>query len=324
MIDDLIHRAFENLYHGIDIRYELGVNYEDNELDIILNNRRYRYQVDTHKEPRQHHIDKLINTNQTNPNKPPLLVAETIFPKLRAQLKTYNINYIDLHGNVFLKNHDLYIYIECPNKVVQKKNVGNRAFTKTGLKVLFHFLVNKELINQNQRTIKDETGVALGNIPKVLEGLKETGHLMAIDKKRFTLTNKRELIDRWIEGYQTQLRPTLKKRTYVSDIPWQDIDLNKKIAIWGGEGAADLLTHYLRPEKHILYTNEDQANLIRNYKLKPKREGNIEVVEMFWNTTYNDITAPPLLVYADLLIEGGKRNLETAKMIYNEHIEPNL
>ncbi|MDD4729925.1 MAG: type IV toxin-antitoxin system AbiEi family antitoxin [Dysgonamonadaceae bacterium] len=29
-------------------------------------------------------------------------------------------------------------------------------------------------------------------------------------------------------------------------------------------------------------------------------------------------------MYADLLLEGGKRNNETAEIIYNEYIQPNL
>ena len=297
---------------------------ENHDLDVVLNETTQRYRLDLHKEPRQHHITTLINKAERQPNVPFLLIAHTIFPKLQEQLKEHHINYIDLEGNVYLQNQGLYIFTQNQKKKKQKRETGNRAFTKTGLKVIFHFLVKQEFINQNQRTIKDETGVALGNIPKVFEGLKETGYLIKKDKQEFILVNKRELIDRWIEGYQTQLKPTLKKRTYDSTVPWQDIALNEKATVWGGEPAADILTHYLRPEKYILYTNEDQANLIRNYKLKPKKNGDIEVVKMFWNENYNETTAPPLLIYADLMIEGGKRNRETAKMIYNDHIEPNL
>lgn len=105
---------------------------------------------------------------------------------------------------------------------------------------------------------------------------------------------------------------------------WQNIRLNAGNAVWGGEAAADLLTNYLRPEKFIIYSNEDQADLIRNYGLQPKKEGELEVIEMFWNTGLNQKTAPPIIVYADLMIEGGKRNTETAEMIYNEQIEPNF
>lgn len=329
MEQELLHRAFNNLQEEIALELRLLVNntpaaHADGIIDIIANNQQYTFFIDKGKEPRQHHIDTLINKAKNHSEFPYLLVAHTIFPKLQEQLKEHQINYLDLQGNAFLKNNNLFIYIQNQKKKVHKEETGNRAFTKTGLKVLFHLLINPELINENQRTIKEETGVALGNIPKVLDGLKQTGHLLTKNKNELLLINKKDLIDRWVEGYETRLKPNLKKRTFETNVPLQEIQLNEKIAVWGGGHGADILTHYLRPEKYLLYTNEDQANLIRNYKLKPKTSGNVEVREMFWNTAYNETTAPPLLIYADLMIEGGKRNMETAKKIYYEYIEPQL
>ncbi|NVJ63033.1 MAG: hypothetical protein HWD84_02275 [Flavobacteriaceae bacterium] len=325
METEFLHKAFKTLKEetALDLRVETHTN-EDGTIDIVTNDQLYTFFIDIKKEPRQHHINTLINEARNRRKFPCLLVAHTIFPKLQEQLKEHQVNYLDLQGNAFLKNNNLFIYIQNQKKKEFKEETGNRAFTKTGLKVLFHLLINPNLINENQRTIKEETDVALGNIPKVLNGLKETGHLLDKNKNEFLLINKKELIDRWVEGYETRLKPGLKKRTFEATVPWQEIQLNEKIAVWGGEPGADLLTHYLRPEKYLLYTNEDQANLIRNYKLKPKTGGNVEVCEMFWNTVYNQATAPPLLIYADLMIEGGKRNIETAKKIYHEYIEPQL
>ena len=38
----------------------------------------------------------------------------------------------------------------------------------------------------------------------------------------------------------------------------------------------------------------------------------------------SDIAAHPLLIYAELLYSNSDRNLETAKIIFDEYIEPNL
>jgi len=64
-------------------------------------------------------------------------------------------------------------------------------------------------------------------------------------------------------------------------------------------------------------------DLIKNYKLMPDTNGPIEVLEMFWEQE-DEKTAPPLLVYTDLMLEGGKRNKETAEKIYHEYIQTNL
>jgi DNA-binding MarR family transcriptional regulator len=47
--------------------------------------------------------------------------------------------------------------------LIQKKEY--RAFTKTGLKVLFYLLQHKEAINFTQREIADYADVGLGNTP---------------------------------------------------------------------------------------------------------------------------------------------------------------
>jgi hypothetical protein len=51
--------------------------------------------------------------------------------------------------------------------------------------------------------------------------------------------------------------------------------------------------------------------------------GDVEILERFWKTEAEkqpEELAPPLLVYADLLATGNQRNLETAKMIYEQNI----
>jgi hypothetical protein len=123
--------------------------------------------------------------------------------------------------------------------------------------------------------------------------------------------------------YPTVLRPKLVKERYRLKGDWQELVYNHHKTVWGGEPAADLLTNHLRPEKFILYTKENRTDLIKNYRLMPDINGEVEVLEMFWEQK-DEKTAPPLLVYADLMLEGGKRNKETAEIIYNEYIQPNL
>ncbi|WMN12692.1 type IV toxin-antitoxin system AbiEi family antitoxin [Marivirga salinae] len=253
-----------------------------------------------------------------------MLIAERIPANIKAALRKRKTAYIEGNGNIYIENENMFVFVDSNKTLKLNKEKGNRAFTKTGLKVLLHFLIKPELVNQTQREIAEYTGVGLGNIPQVIEGLKETGYLLRLNKKEYAWENRKDLFFRWIEGYQTILKPTLKKRRFQMRKKWQEIALNDGIAAWGGESAADLLTNYLRPEKFILYTNEDQANLIRNYNFQPKKDGDLEVIEMFWNKDLNQRTAPPIIVYADLMMEGGKRNQETAEMIYNEQIQPNL
>ena len=62
--------------------------------------------------------------------------------------------------------------------------------------------------------------------------------------------------------------------------------------------------------------------VIKNYRVIPDPNGYIRIYQKFWegNETQN-VTAPPLLVYADLINTGDKRNIETAQKIYGQFIQ---
>jgi len=61
-----------------------------------------------------------------------------------------------------------------------------------------------------------------------------------------------------------------------------------------------------------------------NYKLTPDVEGTVWAYDLFWAHDGNSKIAPKVLVYADLMSIGDKRSRETAKIIFDEHIRPNI
>ncbi|MDO6438766.1 type IV toxin-antitoxin system AbiEi family antitoxin [Cyclobacterium sp. 1_MG-2023] len=317
---EILNIALENVQKEVPFQFDYSPKGQfDGELTLFNNQQQYHFFIEVKKEVRQYIVAQLEAHKGMDSDV--LLVAKRIPSKVKIALRERKMPYIEANGNVYIEKGHLFLLVDTHKPINHTNEKGNRAFTKTGLKVLFHFLLKPELVNKTQREIAEYTGVGLGNIPQVLDGLKATGYLLPLNKKEYTWQKRKELLFRWIEDYETILKPGLKKKTYQMRVDWKDIQLNEGIAAWGGEPGADLITHYLRPEKFILYTNEDQANLIRNYKLKPKKDGDLEVVEMFWNQNLNTQTAPSIIVYAELLIGGGKRNKETAAMIFNEQIK---
>jgi hypothetical protein len=323
MKHEIINTALENLKRTTGIKTLWKVNGPlDGITTFIIDGQNYVCVTEIKRELRLHQIHRIEHYHKTNKNF--IIVAERIFPKIKNQLRELGIAYLEANGNIFIKTNGFYLFVDVNKPYKIKNEKSNRAFTKTGLKVLMQFLINPQLINGTHREIADIANVGLGNIPQVIEGLKETGYIIAIDKKNYLWENFRDLINRWINGYATELRPKTVKGWYKVPEDWQNLNLNRDITVWGGEPAADLLTKYLRPEKFLLHTKENNINLIKNYKLIPNKDGNLEVLEMFWNNQRNTATAPPILVYAELMIEGGKRNEEVAKLIFNEFIEPNI
>ena len=234
MKKEIINIALENLQKigGIE-----GFWQDKEELDGCLNlktaTKEFTLVVQIKNEIRQHQLHQIIDLN--NEYKDLILVAYRIFPKIKEELRLKEIPYLEANGNIFLKKGDTLLLIDTNKPINLGKEKGNRAFTKTGLKVLFHLLQNKDDINLPQRELANVTNVGLGNIPQVIEGLKETGYLLRIDSKTYTWEKRRELLDRWVTEYGTVLKPKLKKERFAISGNWEDIVFNNRLTAWGGE-----------------------------------------------------------------------------------------
>ncbi len=322
MEQEIVHIALENLKQTTGIQaFWYDKKPLDGVLEMTINGPQQTFVVGVKRELRTHQMQEVEDYFHLYENF--LLIANRIFPKIKEELRQKEIPYLEANGNIFLKKEGLYLFVDTQKPQGVEKNKRNRAFTKTGLKVLFYLLQHKEAINLTQRELAEKADVGLGNIPQVIDGLKETGYLIPLNNKTYVWENRRALLERWITEYVTALRAKLIKERYALKGPWQNIPFDTGKTVWGGEPAADILTNHLRPEKFLIYTRENRMDLIKNYRLMPNKNGEIEVLDMFWKNNHGK-TAPPILVYADLMWEGGKRNKETAEKIYNEYIQPNL
>lgn len=328
---DILNTAIHNLeknipinwdWKAIDDKKDKGV---DGELSIIVNNQKIVLYADIKKEVKNHQVYNILNYKNKYVNF--LLVAEKLYPKVKKELRENRVNYLEGNGNVYINTDNLLLYIDTNEVTKTQKEKGNRAFTKTGLKVIFQILLNPKLINQTQREIAEVTTVALGNIPLIINGLLETNLIVRLNKNEYVINNYEDLLNKWIAEFEQTLKPTLFKQRFRfqnSNQNWRTVQLDTDKTVWGGEPAGDIITNHLRPEKFILYTKETTKDLIKNYKLFPDDDGEIGVYDMFWNNNYNTNTAPNELVYTDLMITDDKRCIETAKLIFNEYIQPNL
>lgn len=256
-----------------------------------------------------------------------------VFPQLadyRAdELRKDGIQFIDTAGNCYINQPPLYLFVRGNKKQgVTRTPTVNRVFKQTGLRVLYALLCNPGMENETYRTIAAKTGVALGMVNWVFRDLNELGFLLNTGTgraKKLRLLNKEKLLERWIAAYAEQLRPKLLLGRYRgADGWWQNAQLIPDQALWGGETAAAKLTDYLKPQIITLYVDKENptAVLVPN-RLKKDPQGDVELVARFWQADtvvpHGD-TVHPLLVYADLMATGNQRNIETARMIYDEHI----
>ena len=257
---------------------------------------------------------------------PVLVVAEYITPTAKKLLKEENIAYVDAAGNMFLADEQLYIFVE-NNKAERKEVVtGNRAFTKTGLRVLFLLLQHPDYINETYRFIAERTGVGLDTISKVFKALQKEKYLLPLTDKTFRWNKRKELLLQWVEGYQRNMKPKLHQKRYRAlekDQHWKKLNLPED-TFWGGANAGDLLTDYLIADHWTLYTGQDFMTLMKAFKWIPDPEGNITLIEKFWHGEEQGAHVPPLIAYADLTEQDKPRYMETATIIYEKHLKDTL
>jgi len=273
--------------------------------------------------------DALLPLIRPNPPRNLILVARQVSETMADKLREGGIQFMDEAGNAFINQPPLYIFVKGNrNSILKKAPAIGRVFKQTGIRVLYILLCNPGQENQPYRTIAAKAEVALGMVNWVMQELKELGFLLVVGKgkgRKIRLINKERLVERWITAYTEQLRPKLMLGRYRGGAGWwKEAALDPDRALWGGEVAALKLTGHLNPQEATIYADkENVVAVLIPHKLKKDPAGDVELLRCFWR---QDAVLPnrdmvhPLLVYADLMATGNQRNIETARMIYDQHI----
>lgn len=344
---EIINRALDNLEKNAHIKGKwqpIAIKELDGRIEFVIEGKKIKIEAEIKNNLRTIHLPKLFDLAKKH--KALIVVAENIFPKIKEELRNHDIAYLEANGNIWLKYDTGLLWIDTNKTLPEEREKVNRAFTKTGLKVVFDFLRDETLINLPYREIANRAGIALGNVNYIMNGLKEKGFLLKMNKNTYKLTNKEELLNTWITKYGERLKPELEIGTFrfLKDedfLQWKRLPLLPGKTWWGGEAGGDLYTNYLKPAVLTLYTTETRNELIRNYRLVPDPKGDIKVYQKFW--TYDEdirennlipvnevfipieniikTVAPPLLVYADLINTGDHRCIETAQKLYQNVLQ---
>jgi hypothetical protein len=265
-----------------------------------------------------------------------LLVAPRITPEITEKCRELDLQFIDTLGNAYLRGPNLFVLVKGQRPIEGEEFLlveqeGKHAGTPTHLRVVFALLCKPGLLNTPYRDINKAAGVALGTIGWVFYDLNARGYLIGGKGKRDrVLLERQKLVQEWVTNYPIKLRPKLNPRRFRAPTIdwWKKVDITKYGGQWGGEVAAEKLTAYLRPHALTIYLHNEQAQrnlarMVAEHKLQADVRGDIEILDAFWN--FKDEkptpeTVQPLLAYADLMATLDPRNLEAAKIIYEQYI----
>lgn len=256
---------------------------------------------------------------------PTLLVSPYVNAALAAQCRTLHVPFMDEAGNAYLEAPGLFVYVTGrPRTAPAEVAPSFRALTPAGLRIVFALLHRPELAAATYRDIALAAKVALGSVGEVLADLERRGMLAPDKPGPRRLLDRARLQDEWATHFPVKLRPKLHPRRFTATTPdwWRGLDIRQFDAWWGGEVAADRLTGNLKPASVTVYVAGKPDRLILANRLRADAKGEIEILDAFWpdGGSGGADSAPPLVVYADLLASADPRNIETARMIRDQSL----
>ena len=254
------------------------------------------------------------------------IITGAITDGIATELRQRNIQYIDTLGNMYITQEDPFVLVHKTGNRARgtKKEKQANALAGTGLLVIFTLLTIEDAVNLTYREVAKLAGVALGTVGSTFRDLKLLGYIRVYKHKR-KIMNRGKLVNRWLEAYPTEIRPKLNPKRFTAPDRnwWIQGDLNRYGVLLGGETAAAALTKHLHPENGVLFARGDIHELVKALRLRADPLGNLTVMDRFWEGEVLQVNktpiAPPLLICAELLAEGGERNMEAVKMIRDNY-----
>jgi hypothetical protein len=311
--------------HGLKVKVLARETFEEGRhvdavIDICYLGHRARYKVETKGALRPVTLGAVVHQiRYLGPDT--MLVTDYVTPNLADELRRLEVPFMDAAGNAYLATPDFLIWVkgERPRVTTETATATGRAFTATGLQVLFALLCKPERAALPYREIAKLAGVAHGTVGWVMAELPRLGFLATVRPYGRRLVNVEALLAQWVEAYARTLRPKIllgRYRTEILDWATAGNALRYDLAL-GGEPAAAELTKHLRPGTATFYGNRIEPRLLLEQRLRPDATGNVEILRRFWQFKDDEPgLVPALLVYADLLAIGDARCLEVANLLY--------
>ena len=147
------------------------------------------------------------------------------------------------------------------------------------------------------------------------------------------MLDNRQLLDRWVAGYADQLRPSILLARYhpaEKDLAVLEAKGEKALERLGvrwaftGGVAAQRLTGHFRGNATVIHLERVVPQLEAELRLAPSPNGSVTVLLGPGPVVFEAAalgTAPPVLVYAELLASGGEREREAAEMIRARYLQ---
>ncbi|MBD3336200.1 MAG: hypothetical protein GF355_11855 [Candidatus Eisenbacteria bacterium] len=259
-----------------------------------------------------------------------ILFAPYVGRPMAQHLAANDVNYVDLAGNLRLRIGKEHMAV-IQGRRSERSGPRGRGVGKAGYQVLITILARPELLNEPVRILARAAGVSKSTVASTMKRLIDEGLVgQGADQRR--LLEWQQILDRWLTGYATTVRPKLLVGTFRT--PDEDPEtLEKQIetalgdtAPWayGGAAAAMKLTGFYRGFKTVVHIGEWRRENAARLRAVRAAEGPLIVLGIPGEAAFRGAvprTVHPLLVYTELLAEGHPRARDAAERIYAQYLK---
>jgi len=257
----------------------------DATIEVQTDRRKYRFAAEV-KNVDRFETPAMVNARLKDLRTRPLLVAPYITREIAERCRDLHLPFIDTAGNAYLEGPGLLIFVVGQPRPAELRQDRFRALNPAGLHITFALLCRPELIRANYREIAAAARVALGTVGPVMKDLDARGFLRLKTATERDLLDPERMLQEWVAHYPTTLRPKLNPRRFQAD-PEQihQTKIKQHNAYWGGEVAAEKLTHFLKPAHFTIYAREPVAELVATNWMPADRTGNVEILDASGTST---------------------------------------
>ena len=331
----LVHRAIDNLYAASGVVGEVqkteymsrDFNGFDGGLRLLQASHAVELPFLVDRRLAEDHIKQLKSLGEDV-----LIIFEQGTSELKERLRAEKINYLETSGNAFLSLDTFFLFIDTPRGPKRTENRAGKAFSKTGLKIIYALLSNGHTTKASYRNIADIAGASIDSVGRVLRELISDKYLVRAGNSEYNIVDRQRLLNDWATMFNKTLRPKLKARAF--DFVDGNTELRSLLnqntgGLIGGELAAEAIENHLISRKANVYVEGSFVDFALKNNLQPHKNGRITLIEKFWNTSDNSFEVmqgltSPILVYADLLHNPSPRNVEAAQHLLNSMIHESV